>query len=111
MRRAVPTELQNECGASDVYIEVRSCASSARTEHTTPVSCINWHNALFLDRDGVINVDRGYIHRSNHVPGIFELARFWTNELQWLIVVVTNQSGIGRGYFDESTMKTSRDDV
>jgi histidinol phosphatase-like enzyme len=36
----------------------------------------------------------------------FELARFWTNELQWLIVVVTNQSGIGRGYFDESTMKT-----
>jgi D-glycero-D-manno-heptose 1,7-bisphosphate phosphatase len=60
--------------------------------------------ALFLDRDGVINVDRGYIHRSDQfefVPGIFELARFWTNELRQLIVVVTNQSGIGRGYFDE----------
>jgi histidinol phosphatase-like enzyme len=65
------------------------------------------HNsALFLDRDGVINVDRGYIHRSDQfefVPGIFELARFWTNELQRPIVVVTNQSGIGRGYFDENT--------
>jgi len=61
-------------------------------------------SALFLDRDGVINVDRGYIRRSDQfefVPGIFELARFWTNELRRLIVVVTNQSGIGRGYFDE----------
>ena len=36
------------------------------------------------------------------VPGIFELARFWTNELRRPIVVVTNQSGIGRGYFDEN---------
>jgi D-glycero-D-manno-heptose 1,7-bisphosphate phosphatase len=65
------------------------------------------HNsALFLDRDGVINVDRGYIHRPDQcefVPGIFELARFWTNELRRPIVVVTNQSGIGRGYFDENT--------
>ena len=62
-------------------------------------------SALFLDRDGVINVDRGYIHgpdQFDFVPGIFELARFWTNELRRLIVVVTNQSGIGRGYFNES---------
>ena len=62
-------------------------------------------SALFLDRDGVINVDRGYIHRPDQfefVPGIFELTRFWTNELRRLIVVITNQSGIGRGYFDES---------
>jgi D-glycero-D-manno-heptose 1,7-bisphosphate phosphatase len=61
-------------------------------------------SALFLDRDGVINVDRGYVHRCDQlefVPGIFELARFWTNELRRQIVVVTNQSGIGRGYFDE----------
>jgi len=61
-------------------------------------------SAPFLDRDGVINIDHGYIHRSaqfEFVPGIFELARFWTNELRRPIVVVTNQSGIGRGYFDE----------
>jgi len=61
-------------------------------------------SALFLDRDGVINVDRGYIHRLDQfefVPGIFELARFWTNELHRSIVVITNQSGIGRSYFDE----------
>jgi hypothetical protein len=61
-------------------------------------------SALFLDRDGVINVDHGYVHRPDQfvfVPGIFELARFWTNELHRPIVVVTNQSGIGRGYFNE----------
>jgi D-glycero-D-manno-heptose 1,7-bisphosphate phosphatase len=62
-------------------------------------------SALFLDRDGVINVDRGYVYRLHQfefVPGIFQLARFWANELRRPIVVVTNQSGIGRGYFDES---------
>jgi D-glycero-D-manno-heptose 1,7-bisphosphate phosphatase len=52
-----------------------------------------------------LNVDHGYIHRSDQfefVPGIFDLARFWTNELRRPIVVVTNQSGIGGGYFDEN---------
>jgi D-glycero-D-manno-heptose 1,7-bisphosphate phosphatase len=61
--------------------------------------------ALFLDRDGVINVDHGYVHRREQfdfIPGIFELARFWTREVGWPIVVVSNQSGIGRGYFDEA---------
>jgi D-glycero-D-manno-heptose 1,7-bisphosphate phosphatase len=62
--------------------------------------------ALFLDRDGVINVDHGYVHRPDQfefVPGIFDLARFWTRELRGgPIVVISNQSGIGRGYFDES---------
>ena len=62
-------------------------------------------SALFLDRDGVINVDHGYVHRPDQfefVSGIFELARFWTNEISRPIIVVSNQSGIGRGYFDEN---------
>jgi D-glycero-D-manno-heptose 1,7-bisphosphate phosphatase len=61
-------------------------------------------SALFLDRDGVINVDHGYVfevEKFQFVPGIFELTRFVANELGWPIVVVTNQSGIGRGLFDE----------
>jgi hypothetical protein len=45
-------------------------------------------SAIFLDRDGVINVDRGDIHRPDQfVPGIFHLAHFWASELQRLIVV------------------------
>jgi D-glycero-D-manno-heptose 1,7-bisphosphate phosphatase len=63
-------------------------------------------SALFLDRDGVINVDHAHVYRPDQfefVPGIFELARFWADELGRPIIVVTNQSGIGRGYFDERT--------
>lgn len=57
--------------------------------------------ALFLDRDGVINVDHGYIdaiERFDVIPGVFEaLAR--ARDCGFLLVVVTNQSGIARGYF------------
>ncbi|MBX9778439.1 MAG: HAD family hydrolase [Xanthobacteraceae bacterium] len=64
--------------------------------------------ALFLDRDGVINVDRGYVHRVDQfefLPGIFELARF-AAERAWPIVVVTNQAGIGRGLYGEADYQT-----
>lgn len=57
--------------------------------------------ALFLDRDGVINVDHGYIgsvDRFELIPGVVEaLAR--AAALGYRLVVVTNQSGIARGYF------------
>lgn len=65
--------------------------------------------ALFLDRDGVINVDHGYIHRAEQfefIPGIFDVVRFAARELGWPVVVVTNQAGIGRGYYDEATYQT-----
>ena len=60
--------------------------------------------ALFLDRDGVINVDRGYVHEQENcafVDGIFELVRL-ANAADYLVVIVTNQAGIGRGYFSEA---------
>jgi len=60
--------------------------------------------ALFLDRDGVINVDHGYvstIEEFDFVEGIFELLRVFVQH-NYLIFIVTNQSGIGRGYYDNS---------
>lgn len=60
--------------------------------------------ALFLDRDGVINVERGYVHSREafeFVPGIFELCRS-AQHLGYLLVVVTNQAGIARGYYSEA---------
>lgn len=60
--------------------------------------------ALFLDRDGVINVDDAYVHRVEQfvfVDGIFELAR-GAHRLGWPIFVVTNQAGIGRGLYGEA---------
>ncbi len=59
--------------------------------------------ALFLDRDGIINVDKGYVHDAKDfewMPGIFELARTAT-DLDAALIVVTNQSGIARGYYTE----------
>jgi D-glycero-D-manno-heptose 1,7-bisphosphate phosphatase len=66
-------------------------------------------SALFLDRDGVINVDHGYVHRAEQfefIPGIFELVRFAAHELHWPVVIVTNQAGIGRGYYEERDYQT-----
>lgn len=60
--------------------------------------------ALFLDRDGVVNVDYGYVHAPEEcvfVDGIFDLVRL-ANATDYQVVVVTNQAGIGRGYFSEA---------
>ena len=59
--------------------------------------------ALFLDRDGVINHDSGYTHRIedfHFIDGIFDLCRA-AQQAGYLIIVVTNQAGIGRGYYTE----------
>lgn len=61
------------------------------------------HRALFLDRDGVINHDSGYtstIENFEFIDGIFELCRI-AYQLDYLLIVVTNQAGIGRGYYSE----------
>ncbi len=60
--------------------------------------------ALFLDRDGVVNVDRPYVHTIDQFDfedGIFELVRR-AILAGFVTVVVTNQAGIGRGFFSEA---------
>jgi D-glycero-D-manno-heptose 1,7-bisphosphate phosphatase len=59
--------------------------------------------ALFLDRDGVINVNYGYVHSKDNfkfIDGIFELVRT-ARSLDYRVVIVTNQAGIGRGYYSD----------
>ena len=56
------------------------------------------NKALFLDRDGVINIDHGFVNKSENFDfndGIFELCRLFQNN-NYKILVVTNQSGVGR---------------
>ena len=62
--------------------------------------------ALFLDRDGVLNEDRGYVSRWEDfrwIPGARETVAAF-NRAGWLVIVVTNQSGVGRGYYTEDAM-------
>jgi D-glycero-D-manno-heptose 1,7-bisphosphate phosphatase len=59
--------------------------------------------ALFLDRDGVINIEKKYLYKIEDfefIEGIFNLCKYYQN-LGFKIVVVTNQSGIARGYYSE----------
>src|SRR5277367_6215491 len=60
--------------------------------------------ALFLDRDGVVNEEVGYLHRTEEVrfvDGIFSLCRTAAG-LGYRLIVVTNQAGIARGYYSEA---------
>jgi D-glycero-D-manno-heptose 1,7-bisphosphate phosphatase len=64
--------------------------------------------ALFLDRDGIINIDHGYVSKKEHFEfseGIFELLHLFSKK-GYLLFIVTNQSGIGRGYYTLTAFHT-----
>ena len=59
--------------------------------------------AIFLDRDGTLNIDYGYVHDIDHfhfIEGSIEALKA-LQEMGYALVLVTNQSGIARGYFTE----------
>lgn len=59
------------------------------------------NKALFLDRDGVINIEKNYTFRIkdfDFVPNIFELCRNFQKK-GFFIFIITNQAGIARGYY------------
>lgn len=63
---------------------------------------------LFLDRDGVINVNLGYVHtpeQTRWVAGIFELCAA-AQARGYTLVIATNQAGIARGYYDVPAFET-----
>jgi len=64
----------------------------------------NKQKALFLDRDGTINIEKEYVFKIRDFefqPGIFNLIRKYQEE-GYLIFIITNQSGIARGLYSEN---------
>lgn len=62
--------------------------------------------AVFLDRDGTINVELAFLHRPEEfefIPGAPEAIRL-LNDTGYRVIVVTNQSGIARGFYDEAAV-------
>jgi D-glycero-D-manno-heptose 1,7-bisphosphate phosphatase len=67
--------------------------------------------AVFLDRDGTINIDKAYLHKIadfEFIPGTKEaLARL--RDAGYLLVIITNQSGVARGYYTEGDVRALHD--
>jgi D,D-heptose 1,7-bisphosphate phosphatase len=64
--------------------------------------------AVFLDRDGVLNVDRGYVHAPDQVewvPGAKEAVKLM-NDAGYYLFVVTNQAGVAKGLYREEAIRT-----
>jgi D-glycero-D-manno-heptose 1,7-bisphosphate phosphatase len=62
--------------------------------------------AVFLDRDGVLNRDVGYVHRPDQIVWIdgAKAAIKACNDIGAFVFVISNQSGVARGYFDEAAV-------
>ena len=73
----------------------------------TEIPALLRRTALFLDRDGVLNVDHGYVgsrDRFEWMPGALDAIRHAT-QAGWHVFIVTNQSGVARGHYDEAAVR------
>lgn len=63
--------------------------------------------AIFLDRDGIVNVDHGHVYKKEDfefMDGIFQLCRYFQSK-NYLIFIITNQAGIAKGYYKEEDFR------
>lgn len=69
--------------------------------------------AVIFDRDGVLNVDHGYVYEVDKLEWVAGAKRAVRrcNDAGVLAIVATNQSGIGRGYYDEAAMHALHDQM
>lgn len=91
----------NAFKVKDYFIDIGIPEDYQKAQNEIPKRIKN--KALFLDRDGVINIDHGYVGKIedfDFIDGIFELCQK-AQDKGYLIIIVTNQAGIARGYYTE----------
>lgn len=76
-----------------------------------PITYTGSKSAFFLDRDGIVNTDQAYVYKSEDVEfvaGIVEFIQFLQTRYDY-VIVLTNQSGVGRGYYEEKDVNILHD--
>jgi D-glycero-alpha-D-manno-heptose 1-phosphate guanylyltransferase len=89
--------------ANDYFIDIGVPEDYAKAQSQVPDLLKKPNKALFLDRDGVINFDHDYVYKvgdNDFIDGIFDLAKTAVDK-GYMLFVVTNQAGIGRGLYTE----------
>ncbi|MBQ6110732.1 MAG: D-glycero-beta-D-manno-heptose 1,7-bisphosphate 7-phosphatase [Alphaproteobacteria bacterium] len=99
--------------ADDYFIDIGIPTSyaQAQKELKSVIYGNATNRALFLDRDGVISEDIGYLHKiqdCQFMPGIFDFCRQYKNN-GYKLIIVTNQAGIAKGKFSEQDYKLLTD--
>ena len=77
------------------------------TNNYVVYGCLKMKKALFLDRDGIVNIDKAYLYRPEDVEfveGIFDLLKT-AQDSGYEIIIVTNQSGVARGKYSHDDVK------
>lgn len=86
----------------EYFIDIGIPEDYAKAQNELP-ALFKKNKALFLDRDGVINIDGGHvfeIEKFCFIDGIFELCKR-AQDLGYLLIIITNQAGIAKGFYSE----------